>query len=206
MNAHGEDGETEDQNLPSLLELSFITIANNVHRYSSFIGLPEEIVLLLFEKTLQDSKLTEELLEVFVDTQHESLIERIRCLKIRSIPPIIKTSKRGWLGDSPAWMHVTLFRQQRDESAATASERAKKRRAERAAEVDLAADEDPEWKDGAKSKRKAACWQHCMYKVSEDNEKIVVVYCKTCGPTFAVGYSGNTSNMRSHLSHVHKDI
>eukprot|EP00854_Cymbomonas_tetramitiformis_P002080 gene2080-biopygen1978 len=101
---------------------------------------------------------------------------------------------------------LTLFRQQRDESTTAASERAKKRKAERAAEVDLTADEDAEWKDGAKSKRKAACRQHFMYKVSEDNEKIVVVYCKTCGPTFVVGYSGNISNMRSHLSHVHKDI
>ncbi|KAK3261734.1 hypothetical protein CYMTET_29362 [Cymbomonas tetramitiformis] len=102
---------------------------------------------------------------------------------------------------------IAAFRKSsEDAEAADLSIRAK-RKAERAAEqeAEVAAEDDSEWKDGAKVKRKAACCRYFMCKFSEIHpEKIESVYCKICGPDFTVEHSGNTSNMRSHLAHVHK--
>ncbi|KAK3277035.1 hypothetical protein CYMTET_14933 [Cymbomonas tetramitiformis] len=103
---------------------------------------------------------------------------------------------------------ATFRKSSEDAEVADTSIRAK-RKAERAAEqeAEAAADDDSEWKDGAKVKRKAACWRCFICKFSEfQPEKIESVYCKICGPDFTVEYSGNTSNMRNHLAHVHKDV
>ena len=64
-----------------------------------------------------------------------------------------------------------------------------------------------EWVEGKTAKRKAACWQFYKVKLDpEQNDKVVAVCCKVCGPELSPTFSGNTSNLRSHLAHIHKDL
>mmetsp|Transcript_34879 Transcript_34879/g.110184 ORF Transcript_34879/g.110184 Transcript_34879/m.110184 type:complete len:103 (+) Transcript_34879:50-358(+) len=86
----------------SLLELSFSTVLENVQHVASFGHLPEEICCGLFEATLARGKLTEPILDVFVLTGHERLLERIRQLDIKPLPPIIGSTRKLWLGDKPS--------------------------------------------------------------------------------------------------------
>ncbi|KAK3236766.1 hypothetical protein CYMTET_53112 [Cymbomonas tetramitiformis] len=44
------------------------------------------------------------------------------------------------------------------------------------------------------------------YWVIKDGKRVTDVLCKLCGPNSTpIGYCGNTSNLRSHISHVHQD-
>ncbi|KAK3249055.1 hypothetical protein CYMTET_41510 [Cymbomonas tetramitiformis] len=73
--------------------------------------------------------------------------------------------------------------------------------------IAAAAEDESEWKDGAKVKRKAVCWKYFMCRYSETQPvKIEDVYCKIRGPESTIALSGNTSNMRSDLAHVRKDV
>ncbi|KAK3279058.1 hypothetical protein CYMTET_13039 [Cymbomonas tetramitiformis] len=58
-------------------------------------------------------------------------------------------------------------------------------------------------KDG-KTKRRALVWD--FYWVVKDGKRVVETVCKLCGPNSTpIPYCGNTSNLRSHISHVHQD-
>ncbi|KAK3276077.1 hypothetical protein CYMTET_15832 [Cymbomonas tetramitiformis] len=53
--------------------------------------------------------------------------------------------------------------------------------------------------------RKAACWEHFLERLEDGKTK--GLQCKLCGPdSEELAFSGNTSNMRSHLAHCHKPI
>ena len=54
------------------------------------------------QATLARGKLTEPILDVFVLTGHERLLERIRQLDIKPLPPIIGSTRKLWLGDKPS--------------------------------------------------------------------------------------------------------
>eukprot|EP00854_Cymbomonas_tetramitiformis_P013675 gene13675-16161_t len=57
-----------------------------------------------------------------------------------------------------------------------------------------------------KTKRRSLAWDHFWVKKNEDTKKISVIVCKLCGPlSEPIPYSGNTSNLRGHLAHSHKD-
>lgn len=61
--------------------------------------------------------------------------------------------------------------------------------------------------EGLGQRRKAECWRFFKVKVDPgSNDKVLELMCKTCGPDVQIAYSGNTSNLRSHLSHLHKDL
>ena len=64
--------------------------------------------------------------------------------------------------------------------------------------------EDYDFKEATGGKRRSAVWQ--FYKVSfDDSGKVENTKCKLCCDAMAVKYPGNTTNMRSHLSSVHKN-
>ncbi|KAK3274759.1 hypothetical protein CYMTET_17068 [Cymbomonas tetramitiformis] len=47
-------------------------------------------------------------------------------------------------------------------------------------------------------------WKH--YKVKMDGKKVIEYKCLLCGPEVAAKcFCGNTSNLRTHLAHCHKD-
>ncbi|KAK3279877.1 hypothetical protein CYMTET_12256 [Cymbomonas tetramitiformis] len=55
-----------------------------------------------------------------------------------------------------------------------------------------------------KTKRRALVWDY--FWVVKDGVRVLQIVCKLCGPnSTAIPYCGNTSNLRSHVSHVHQD-
>ncbi|KAK3288517.1 hypothetical protein CYMTET_4011 [Cymbomonas tetramitiformis] len=63
------------------------------------------------------------------------------------------------------------------------------------------------WIEGLGGRRKVPVWKHYKVRMDPDNsEKVAELQCKICGPEDLVAFSGNTSNLRSHLAHVHKDV
>ncbi|KAK3242712.1 hypothetical protein CYMTET_47616 [Cymbomonas tetramitiformis] len=55
-----------------------------------------------------------------------------------------------------------------------------------------------------KTKRRAKVWGY--YWITKTDGRVTHTVCKLCGPNSTpAAYCGNTSNMRSHLSHVHQD-
>lgn len=74
-----------------------------VSRITSLGGLPEELVCAIFERVLARAKLNPRVLQVFVNTQHELLLDRIRALRVRDTPAIIQDTRNLWLGEKPGW-------------------------------------------------------------------------------------------------------
>jgi len=55
-----------------------------------------------------------------------------------------------------------------------------------------------------KTKRRAKVWGY--FWIIKTDGRVTHTVCKLCGPnTTPAAYCGNTSNMRSHLTHVHQD-
>ena len=74
-----------------------------MRRYTSFEGLPEELAISIFEAVLSKGKLTPRLLELFWQTGHESLLQRVQALKIQWVPPVLPTSRNRWLHERPGF-------------------------------------------------------------------------------------------------------
>lgn len=117
------------KSLPSLEQLSIESLSQHTEAINSLEGLPEQLVLCLFEvgkslfvidafhqlirshlsyhtklqSILSKGKLTPRLLQIFEDTDCDTLIFRIKSLGITDwIPPILPAdSKKGWLGQRP---------------------------------------------------------------------------------------------------------
>ena len=67
-------------------------------------GLPEELVVCIFDSVLQQSRLTPQALQVFRNTQQELVLDRISTLNIQDrVPPVLPTAARPWLGDHPKY-------------------------------------------------------------------------------------------------------
>jgi hypothetical protein len=66
----------------SLLSTCLETLACHPDVISTLVGVPEELVLELFEQIIQRGKLTPRLLEVFTRTEHELLIDLVTHMKI----------------------------------------------------------------------------------------------------------------------------
>ncbi|KAK3238914.1 hypothetical protein CYMTET_51117 [Cymbomonas tetramitiformis] len=57
-----------------------------------------------------------------------------------------------------------------------------------------------------KSKRRSPIWQF-FWVVKDEGGKVTHTVCKQCGEdSERVAYLGNTTNLRSHIAHVHKDV
>eukprot|EP00854_Cymbomonas_tetramitiformis_P017156 gene17156-20403_t len=57
-----------------------------------------------------------------------------------------------------------------------------------------------------KSKRRSPIWQF-FWVVMDEGDKVTHTVCKQCGEdSERVAYPGNTTNLRSHIAHVHKDV
>lgn len=94
---------------PSLMALSFEVLLAHVHTLScgAVTSLPEHVQLGLFEGVLARGKLTERLLDVFVEaarrSESEPLARRIQSLNLRPLPPRPTNSRARWLGEDPSW-------------------------------------------------------------------------------------------------------
>ncbi|KAK3238985.1 hypothetical protein CYMTET_51054 [Cymbomonas tetramitiformis] len=82
---------------------------------------------------------------------------------------------------------------------------AENRKRERAADEEESSDL-VEAKKG-KTKRRSLAWDHFWLKKNDETDKVDFIVCKLCGPNSEpIPFSGNTSNLRSHLAHAHKDV
>ncbi|KAK3253564.1 hypothetical protein CYMTET_37187 [Cymbomonas tetramitiformis] len=62
--------------------------------------------------------------------------------------------------------------------------------------------------EARKGKRRAKCWEHFKERMDE-NGKTIGLICKLCPQDDIkddLAFSNNTSGMRSHLAHCHKDV
>ncbi|KAK3257892.1 hypothetical protein CYMTET_33037 [Cymbomonas tetramitiformis] len=145
---------------------------------------------------------------------------------------VLVAQGKGWEGygnDADTWepiehlaghaQEIAAFRKAQEEKnaeLAKASSAHRKRKSgasrvstENSEQDACAADDDSgdSWKEGKGGKRKAACWDFYKVKLEPGStDKVVAVCCKVCGPDSSPTWSGNTSNLRSHLAHIHKDL
>eukprot|EP00854_Cymbomonas_tetramitiformis_P015165 gene15165-biopygen15617 len=108
---------------------------------------------------------------------------------------------------------IAAFRQKEEarlaELAATNSQKRKATNQEpEQTRDDGDSNEEDGWVEGLGGRRKAECWRFFKVRLDPENsDKVCDRMCKTCGlEGGTVAYSGNTSNLRSHRSHVHKDL
>ena len=57
----------------------------------------------IFDEVLRRGKLSPKVLDLFYQTEHEAILQRISKLNIQNLPPILPTTRNLWLGDKPNW-------------------------------------------------------------------------------------------------------
>lgn len=87
----------------TLQEMAMQVLAWNVKHVQGLEGVPEEIVLELFKRTIELGKLDEDVLETFLQSGHESVRKIVRSMEIRPLPPKIPISSNPWLGEGPKY-------------------------------------------------------------------------------------------------------
>ncbi|KAG2491723.1 hypothetical protein HYH03_009886 [Edaphochlamys debaryana] len=88
--------------VPSLLEASCEVIVHNITKYTTLEGLPEDLLVYLFQRVLQEGKLSPRVLKLFKAAEYPSLHEQIRALGLRDPPPVVRDTAGRWLGDKPS--------------------------------------------------------------------------------------------------------
>lgn len=96
MAGSGAKGDT-------LQEMAMQVLARNVKHVEGLQGVPEEIVLELFKRTIELGKLDEDVLETFLQSGHESVRMIVEKMEIRPLPPKIPFSSNPWLGEGPKY-------------------------------------------------------------------------------------------------------
>ena len=80
-------------------------------------GVEEELVLGIFEQVLQPlmlswgkwlqvlarGKLTPVVLKLFLDSEHDRVLQRVQQLNIQQVPHVLPLTRNLWLGDKPNW-------------------------------------------------------------------------------------------------------
>ncbi|KAK3259126.1 hypothetical protein CYMTET_31865 [Cymbomonas tetramitiformis] len=93
----------------------------------------------------------------------------------------------------------------KDEAAEAENAEAREARRQRREEANPEASDLVDANDG-KSKRRSPIWQF-FWVVKDEGGKVTHTVCKQCGEdSERVAYPGNTTNLRSHIAHVHKDV
>ncbi|KAK3241847.1 hypothetical protein CYMTET_48412 [Cymbomonas tetramitiformis] len=101
---------------------------------------------------------------------------------------------------------IAVFRERRKLEAAKEEAEAAKKKSERQAEIDLAAEDADGFEESSGGKRRSPCWKYFKILRDDNNGKIAFVKCTLCpAENKAIPFSGNTTNLRTHPSLVHKD-
>lgn len=87
--------------LPSLLELSAKTVVQKQlgHLRDLPEGIPEDLLLLLLETTISQSRLDEHVLGLFRRSQSPRVNEHLDALNLKPLPPRVHTEPPPFLGD-----------------------------------------------------------------------------------------------------------
>lgn len=77
---------------PPLLDTCLETLADNIQKVDSLVGIPEELAVVLFERILRKSKLNPRVVQLFQETGHEVLDQLMSALNIQPLPAVLPTS------------------------------------------------------------------------------------------------------------------
>lgn len=89
--------------VPLLQELCIRRLADNIQKATTLHGLSEELVCELFQVVIKKGRLTPEVLQLFTDTDHESLLIMVKSLNLQTVPPRLPVTRNLWLGQNPKW-------------------------------------------------------------------------------------------------------
>jgi len=48
-------------------------------------------------------RLTPEVLQLFVETEHDLLLAKVKSLNLQTLPPRLPMTRNRWLGQNPSW-------------------------------------------------------------------------------------------------------
>ncbi|KAK9836000.1 hypothetical protein WJX81_005180 [Elliptochloris bilobata] len=85
----------------SLLQISLESLASNISRVTTLHGLPEELLVELFEAVLSKGKLQPRVLSLFEETGQDLLLARISTLNLQPLPVVLPLTRNAWLGEKP---------------------------------------------------------------------------------------------------------
>ena len=88
---------------PPLQDICILRLADHISKFTSLAGLSEELVCELFELVLRKGRLNPDVLLLFVETQHELLLAKVKDLNLQTVPPRLPLSRNLWLGQNPKW-------------------------------------------------------------------------------------------------------
>lgn len=88
---------------PLLQDLCLLRLAEHISKFTTLAGLSEDLVCDLFELVLSKGRLNPEVLQLFVETEHELLLAKVKTLNLQAVPPRLPLSRNLWLGQNPKW-------------------------------------------------------------------------------------------------------
>lgn len=88
---------------PLLQDICILRLADHISKYTSLAGLSEELVCDLFDVVLLKVRLDPGVLQLFLDTEHKRLLDKVKDLKLQALPPRLPLSHNRWLGQSSKW-------------------------------------------------------------------------------------------------------
>ena len=92
-----------DVGAPLLQNICLHRLSDHISKATSLSGLSEELVCELFELVIRKGRLSPEVLQLFVDTEHDLLLARVKSLNLQTLPPRLPMSRNLWLGQNPSW-------------------------------------------------------------------------------------------------------
>ncbi|KAK3246174.1 hypothetical protein CYMTET_44280 [Cymbomonas tetramitiformis] len=101
---------------------------------------------------------------------------------------------------------IAAFRERRKSEATAEEAEASAKKKQRQEDKNKNVEESDGFEDASGGRRTSSCWKHYKVQKNEDG-KIVHVKCLLCPPeNKPIPLCGNTTNLRSHLASMHKDV
>ena len=88
---------------PLLQDICLQRLSDHIREATSLAGLSEDLVCVLFELVIYKRRLTPEVLQLFVDTEHDLLLAKIKSLNLQTLPPRLPMTRNRWLGQNSSW-------------------------------------------------------------------------------------------------------
>ena len=88
---------------PLLQDICLLRLADHISKYNTLAGLSEELVCDLFDLVLLKVRLDPGVLQLFLDTEHKRLVEKVKDLNLQALPPRLPLSHNPWLGQGSKW-------------------------------------------------------------------------------------------------------
>ncbi|KAL6781401.1 hypothetical protein ACKKBG_A11015 [Auxenochlorella protothecoides x Auxenochlorella symbiontica] len=91
---------TGASSVPSLFDVTLDCLAKNITTVPSLRDVPEDLVVCLFKRVIQQGRLTPRILDVFAASGHPGILDLVSAMRIQSwTPPLLLGNGEAWLGD-----------------------------------------------------------------------------------------------------------